>query len=185
MNGQSISIQIKNAISDSILVIHNKEIFTIRDMNLDDVAQVHRLEQQIFTSPWPKEAIENDILAKNTSISLVVELEEDVIGYFMADIIVNELHITNIAIVPEHRRKKISETILKRILSQSLYAGLDVAYLEVRRSNISAIGLYNKLGFTIVGERKKYYRDNEEDALLMTCDLYEFNSKLGEYHGMV
>ena len=82
--------------------------------------------------------------------------------------VLDEGNITNIAVHPEYRNRKIASRILEMLIEYAICEKLSVLMLELRESNITAYNLYSKFGFEAVGKRKKYYSDNSEDAILMT-----------------
>ena len=141
----------------------------IRRMTMADVDGVAAVEAATFPTPWSRDAFASEM--KNVAARyLVAEKDGKVIGYAGAWIILDESHITNIAIAQAHRGhgygRKLTETLMQYI------ANLGAAYatLEVRKSNLTAQNLYKSLGFLQLGVRKRYYEDNNEDALLMVCD---------------
>lgn len=141
-----------------------------RRMTLDDVEAVHAIETDTFAMPWRKEDFVKEMTQNRCARYLVAEQDGKVIGFAGAWLILDEGHITNIAILKEHRGKGYGIALTGALMQYA--ANLGVAYLdlEVRKGNIPAQNMYKKLGFFKVGERKKYYEDNGEDALLMVCD---------------
>lgn len=137
-----------------------------------DIEGVFKVEVASFTTPWSKGAFESEIYDNELTYYLVaVDTEsKEVIGYAGMWIIVDEAHITNIAIMPEFRGQGLGEKVLKGLMSEAKARGATSMTLEVRRSNVIAQRLYNKLGFTKRGVRPKYYTDTKEDALIMWCD---------------
>ena len=132
---------------------------TIRRMTMDDVDGVYAVEIGTFVDAWSRDAFVSDM--KNpVARYLVAEQDGKIIGYAGAWVILDESHITNIAVLKEHRG-------LLQYLSN---LGAAYATLEVRRSNEIAQNLYKSLGFVQLGVRKRYYADNGEDALIMVCD---------------
>lgn len=101
-------------------------------------------------------------------------LSQKVIGYGGLWHIMEEGHITNIAIDPAHRNKGYGKFLMKAIMAESSRLGIDYMTLEVRVSNLPAIKLYESLGFISSGIRPKYYSDNQEDANIMWVDLKEY-----------
>ena len=97
----------------------------------------------------------------------VAELSGRVVGYIGVWKIVDEGHITNVAVSPDYRRMQIGSALLKTMLEITAEEGIVRHTLEVRTGNEAAIGLYEKFGFETAGVRKGYYEDNGEDALIM------------------
>lgn len=153
------------------------EPYLLRRMHFDDIDQVFALEEKIFPSPWSRCDFIGEVQNESWSLPLVVEHKEEVIGYSVSWIMVDELYIANVAIAPAHRRRRISETMMAKLIRLSAGLGIRIARLEVRRSNHPAIALYRKLGFEIIGVRKGYYEDNNEDALLMSRELTNSEEK--------
>jgi len=116
----------------------------------------------------------------NTQI-LTLEIIGLVGTWYMTD----EAHITTIGVLSEHRRKGIGELLLIGCIEQALASKSRVVTLEVRVSNIEAQGLYKKYGFAIVGQRKRYYSDNNEDALIMTTNPINQNSYQTKFHNLI
>ena len=102
--------------------------------------------------------------------SYVVAVDErnnKIAGYAGMWIVIDEAHITNVAVLKEYRGKKIGKMLMERQVKDSIVAGAVKMTLEARVSNVTAINLYKKTGFIEVGVRKKYYDDNNEDAVIM------------------
>lgn len=143
----------------------------IRKMAMDDLSAVLQIDRQSFPLPWPERSYRFE-LSKNPAAHLMVaDLDEDgqqaVIGFIGCWIIVDEVHISTLAVHPDHRRQGVGERLLLEMLDHVISKGVETASLEVRESNQAAISLYQKHGFSIEGRKVGYYRDNNEDALLM------------------
>ena len=141
--------------------------FSFRMMNVDDIDQVMEVEHNSFTLPWSRESFYNEIIKNQFAVYLVLEDEGRVIGYCGVWLVVDEAHITNIALLPEYRGRKLGEALLKKIIEVAIERGAKTMTLEVRMSNMIAQSLYRKLGFEGGAIRKRYYTDNQEDALVM------------------
>lgn len=144
-----------------------------RAMTLADIAAVGAIEQEAFTSPWSEAAFYNELTNNQFAYYTVVECEGDVIGYGGMWAIVEEAHVTNIAISSRYRRKGIGTRLLHSMQETALLLGMKNMTLEVRISNLAAQSIYEKLGFRAEGVRKRYYTDNQEDALIMWAELDE------------
>ena len=140
---------------------------TFRMMNVDDIDQVLEVESQSFTLPWSKEAFFNELTVNQYAVYIVIEDNGKIAGYCGSWVVIDESHITNIAILPEYRGKKLGEALLRKMIEISISMGAIRMTLEVRVSNVVAISLYEKLGFQKGGIRKRYYTDNHEDAYIM------------------
>lgn len=140
---------------------------SFRMMNVDDIDQVMEVEHKSFTIPWSRESFYNEIIKNQFAVYLVLEEEGRVIGYCGVWIVIDEAHITNIALLPEYRGRKLGEALLRKIIEVAKERGAKTMTLEVRMSNMIAQSLYRKLGFQGGAIRKRYYTDNQEDALVM------------------
>lgn len=140
-------------------------------MREEDIDQIVEIEKLSFATPWSKDAFYNEINKNQFATYVVLEDGEKIIGYCGAWIVIDEAHITNIAVLPEYRGKKLGESILSKIMEVAREMGAISMTLEVRVSNIVAQNLYRKLGFENGGIRKNYYTDNQEDALVMWVNL--------------
>ena len=141
----------------------------IRRMTLSDVDGVAAVEAATFPTPWSRDAFAsemNNVAARY----LVAEKEGKIIGFAGAWIILDESHITNIAVLQEERGQGIGRKLTHGLMQYLSNLGAAYATLEVRKSNEVAQNLYKSLGFIKLGVRKRYYEDNGEDALIMVCD---------------
>lgn len=138
----------------------------IRDMKLKDIDGVYNVEKSCFPDPWSKESFKKEIQNKLAKY-LVAQIEDKVVGYVGAWFIIDEAHITNVAVSPEYRGQKIGDKIVKYLIDECNDNKIKAMTLEVRVSNIVAQNLYKKYGFKLAGVRKEYYSDNKEDALIM------------------
>ncbi|MCR2823580.1 ribosomal protein S18-alanine N-acetyltransferase [Lederbergia panacisoli] len=132
-----------------------------------DIESLVKIEQQSFTVPWPKEAFYQDIISNRFAVYLIMEYNKEIAGYCGVWLVMDEAHITNIAVLPEFRGRKLGEALLRKMMSLAKEAGTKTMTLEVRVSNTPARSLYKKLGFQEGGIRKNYYTDNYEDAIVM------------------
>jgi ribosomal-protein-alanine N-acetyltransferase len=136
-------------------------------MTVDDIDAVQVVERASFPVPWPANAFRHE-LTQNRNARYVVAREGDkVVGYAGLWLMVDEAHITTFAVLPEHRRRRIGERLLQRLFEVAEEVGAEWLTLEVRVSNLPAQRLYEKYGFKRAGVRRRYYSDNNEDALIM------------------
>jgi len=145
--------------------------FVFRYMREEDIDQVLEVEHASFTVPWSREAFYNEIHNNKFAIYIVLEEDEKIIGYCGTWVVIDEAHVTNIAIMPGYRGKKQGEALLRKLMSIAREMGARSMTLEVRVTNHIAQSLYRKLGFQNGGIRKNYYSDNQEDALIMWVNL--------------
>lgn len=132
-----------------------------------DILAIEELEKQCFATPWSYESLKYDIMENNRALYLVAEIEGEIVGYVGIWKIVDEGHITNVAVSPAHRRKHIASALLETLFRVTERAGVVQHTLEVRAGNEGAIKLYEGFGFKEAGLRKGYYEDNGEDAIIM------------------
>jgi ribosomal-protein-alanine N-acetyltransferase len=137
-------------------------------MTLDDLPRVREIEQDAFTSPWPRDAYRAEVEENQAACYLVARDDEDrVVGFAGMWVIFDEAHITTIAVDRRRRGQRIGERLLLALIDRALRRGARWMTLEVRPSNAVALVLYRKFGFRDVALRKRYYSDNGEDALVM------------------
>ena len=144
----------------------------IRSMTKDDVDSVYIVEENCFTDPWSKESIRKE-LKNDLARYLVAELDNKIVGYVGVWFVVDEGHITNVAVHSDYRGKKIGDKLVKEMVKLCEESKLVAMTLEVRSSNTVAQNLYRKYGFKMGGIRKEYYSDNKEDAIIMWNQLKE------------
>ena len=138
----------------------------IKRMASEHVPQIAFLEKLCFHDPWSESSIASEL---NNSLSLwLVAMEDDtVVGYVGSQTVLGWTDMMNIAVHPDHRRKKIGEQLVLSLEEELKKQESTCLTLEVRASNEPAKSLYYKLGFLEVGRRKNYYRNPKEDALIL------------------
>lgn len=141
-------------------------VFNINVATLGHVDGICLINSLCFPIPWSRAAIENEIVNEN-SLYIVALKEDEVIGYAGTWLILDEGHITNIAVHPKFRSLGIASYLLKELIQQCKCYAIHHMTLEVRASNAAAQNLYRKFGFVNEGIRKNYYSDNGEDAIIM------------------
>lgn len=148
---------------------------SIRPMRMDDLDSVMSIDGLSFSMPWPESAYRHE-LRKNPAAALwVAEIKhpiggDQVIGMIVVWLILDEAHIATLAVHPDFRRKGVGAQLLEAALIEAKNRGAREAMLEVRASNYIAQALYKDYGFEVVHRRLRYYRDNNEDALLMNLN---------------
>lgn len=139
----------------------------IRKAEEKDIKEIAKLETVCFRDPWSEESVRYDAVENKLSFYIVAEIGGQVAGYIGVWKILNEGHITNVAVAPEHRRKHVASAMMEILLEVLEKENIDSCTLEVRASNSAAIKLYEKYGFKIEGIRPGYYEDNGENAFIM------------------
>ncbi|SET77236.1 ribosomal-protein-alanine N-acetyltransferase [Oceanobacillus limi] len=144
---------------------------TIRKMELSDIDQVMEVERASFTTPWSREIFLQEIVENQHAHYFVMLIEKKVVGYVGMWIVIDDAQITNIAILPALRGNKFGEKLFRFTLQQAIGMGVKRLSLEVRASNTIAQRLYRKFGLVPGGIRKNYYKDDNEDAIVMWVNL--------------
>ncbi|WP_042454591.1 ribosomal protein S18-alanine N-acetyltransferase [Neobacillus dielmonensis] len=148
-----------------------EDTFSFRYMREEDIDQVLEIEHASFTLPWSREAFYNELHNNKFAVYIVLEHGDKVIGYCGVWIVLDEAHITNVAILPEYRGRKLGEAMMRKLMTTAREMGAKSMTLEARVTNYVAQSLYRKMGFQNGGIRKNYYSDNQEDALVMWVNL--------------
>lgn len=131
---------------------------------LDDV---YIIETECFSHPWSKQSLEEE-LNNETSLFLVAKEENEVIGYIGMSIVIDEGYIFNVAVREKYRNKGVATALINELVTYGKKNNFSFITLEVRESNLPAISLYSKFGFIKAGERKDYYSNPKENAILLT-----------------
>lgn len=146
----------------------NNVKYKIRQATKKDIEQMTAVDEMCFSVPWRKEDFKKELTQNRIALYMVAEAEGKLIGYAGVWIIVDEGHITNIAVHPDYRGNGIAKDLVSRMLKEARdRAGAKNFTLEVRVSNEAAINLYKGFGFKEMGIREGYYSDNKEDASIM------------------
>ena len=133
-----------------------------------DLDAVVALEAASFTNPWPREMLARELEQPTAARVYVLRLPDVPVAAFCSCwVIGDELHVNTIAVDPVRRRQGLGLALMEAVLAQVAAEGVSRATLEVRRSNRPALRLYERLGFEVAGQRKKYYSHPEEDALIL------------------
>ena len=140
---------------------------TLEPMAVQDIPRVLEIERESFRTPWPTDAYTHELKENRLATYIVAKLEEHLVGYAGMWVILDEAHITTIAVEPAFRGQHVGERLLIGLIEAAMERGARWMTLEVRRSNLSAQSLYRKYGFRDIGTRKGYYSDNREDAIVM------------------
>ncbi len=141
-------------------------------MTADDLEAVAAVERASYASGWPATAFAHEIAHNRLARYAVLEAGGAVVGFAGAWLMVDEAHVVTIAVRPDLRRAGYGRLLLHALILIARGEGMQAATLEVRVSNDAARALYRRYGFHEVGERKKYYQDNGEDAVIMTTEEF-------------
>ena len=144
---------------------------SIERMRPADLSDVLAIERASFSMPWSRGAFLYEIEQNQVARCWVGREDGRVVGYICLWDVADELHITNVAVHPEARRRGVGRALLDSVFERARAAGSRVVLLEVRPSNVEALALYESFGFRVVGSRRGYYYDTGEDALVMETDL--------------
>jgi ribosomal-protein-alanine N-acetyltransferase len=148
----------------------------IEKMKLKDLPRVIEIELTSFSTPWSHYAFLSELRDNHFAHYVVAKLkmhdkeEPEIVGYAGMWIVMNEAHITNIAVAPDYRGMGIGKLLMENMMKLAKENGADKMTLEVRKSNYIARHLYERLGFKARGIRRGYYSDNNEDAVIMWKD---------------
>ena len=143
-----------------------KKMITIRRMTLEDTAYVAAIEESVFSEPWKEHDFANAV-SQDNYIYLVAVDDNEVVGYAGCVMACDDADITNIAVKESYRRMGIADKLLEVLEDLSKKQGMCNIFLEVRKSNNGAQSLYESRGYNPIGMRKNFYRNPDEDAILM------------------
>ncbi|HSI72829.1 MAG TPA: ribosomal protein S18-alanine N-acetyltransferase [Fimbriimonas sp.] len=136
------------------------------ELNESHIPPILEIENEANSAPWTERSFKNE-LGNPDRIFLVALLEGKVVGYGGIWLIIDEAHVTTVAVAAEHRQKGIGRRLMIELLERAKSEGMTCSTLEVRASNSPALNLYAELGYKDTARRKKYYPDNQEDAVVM------------------
>lgn len=142
----------------------------IRRMTVEDIPAVIELDQKSFSLPWPERSFRFELTDNPASRCWVAEVDRKVVAMIVVWLLVDEAHVATVATDPDFRRQGIAKKLLSHTLRRLMDEGARSSFLEVRESNIAAQEMYRKFGYVKIGRRRRYYRDNDEDAILMNLD---------------
>jgi ribosomal-protein-alanine N-acetyltransferase len=165
------------------LAIPESVPFQIDPMRWEDIAEVMEIERRTFSMPWPMRAYEQELLRNPNAHYLVLRPREvrtamplrpsqrlPILGYGGFWLVPDEAHISTIAVDAPWRGRGLGELMFLALVEEAIAYGANLITLEVRASNAIAQRLYRKYGLEVVGRRPRYYRDNLEDALVMSVE---------------
>lgn len=140
------------------------------ELDISRCEEVCALEPRCYSHPWSSELIRTEF-EKDISFRPALVLDGKIAAYSFNYIVADELHILNLAVAPDMRKRGLGSTLLSEILMGGIRRGVTFALLEVRQSNEVAQRLYESFGFKLIGMRRHYYRDNQEHALVLERKL--------------
>lgn len=140
------------------------------EMRLEHLSQVMEIEKASFPSPWSRYSFVNEVMKNSFAYYIVAVSDKNVVGYAGMWLILDEAHITSVAVHPHHRGNGIGRALMQEMVRRAAMMGINKMTLEVRPSNTAARHLYATLGFIERGVRKGYYADTREDAIIMWKD---------------
>lgn len=141
---------------------------------MEGLVQVEKLS---FPQPWSRESFVYEMETNQLATYLVASCQGQVVGYGGMWLVLDEAHITNIAVHPLYRRKGIGKSLVQALILEAIKRKIRSMTLEVRASNQAAQALYTDHGFKVKGRRPGYYQDNQEDALIMWRYFHEPNDE--------
>lgn len=151
-------------------------MITVRKMCLEDIDGVMEVDRDCFSIPWSRESFLMELESSLSTYVVAVSdvgMSDEVIGYGGFYLVLDQVEITNIAVMSKVRGKGIGKSILEALIKLAVVGGGKVVNLDVRASNEAAKALYYSYGFKLVGMRRGYYQKPDEDALLLTLSLEE------------
>ena len=151
----------------------------VEPMRPEDLDEVLAIERASFSMPWSRGAFLYEIQQNRVARCNVMREAGIVVAYLCLWEIADEIHITNVAVRPSHRRRGLARMLLAGALAEARARDIRLVVLEVRPSNREAIALYESFGFRVKGRRRGYYYDTGEDALVMEAELVRRGPTLG------
>jgi ribosomal-protein-alanine N-acetyltransferase len=146
------------------------QTLSVRDMQVADLPAVIAIEKASFTSPWSEESVLSEIYSSQSLTRVAIE-NQNIVGYYIAKLVIDEGQLLDIAVKPECRQQGIADLLMGDLLSGLRLKRVVKLFLEVRATNAAAINLYRKYGFASISTRKNYYKNPVEDAYIMMVEL--------------
>jgi [ribosomal protein S18]-alanine N-acetyltransferase len=139
-------------------------------MREDDIPQVQAIEKEIFPTPWPRNAYYRELNHNRSAYYIVLRRDDQIVGYAGLWKMSDEAHITTVGVRAGEQGKGYGHALMAALIQRAYQLGSRWLTLEVRPSNDVAVRLYEKFGFKVIGRRRGYYTDNNEDAIVMWSD---------------
>lgn len=162
------------AAKEPVVQLLTEELMIV-PMAEEHLDQVLAIEQESFPTPWSRNSYLRELSDNQFAYYYVCLQGEKVLGYMGMWIIIDEAHITTIAVHPEYRGRYLGKILLEELMARAVALGADKITLEVRPSNLVAQRLYRRVGFVPAGLRKGYYTDTKEDAIIMWKHLLDID----------
>ncbi len=144
------------------------ENIIIKNMNKDHISILAELEKSCFTQPWSEKSLAEELNNRTAHFLVAEKKTGEIMGYIGVFVVCESCYISNIAVFPQYRRQGVGKTLINSASETAKKLGAESISLEVSPSNTAAIMLYNMSGFEEVGLRKNFYRDPQEDGLILT-----------------
>jgi [ribosomal protein S18]-alanine N-acetyltransferase len=145
-----------------------RDEYVIRPLNITDLPLMRAIEEASFSTPWPGNAYETELTTNRLARYIGAWRDTELLGFGGIWLMVDEAHVTTIAVAPELRGGGLGTALMLELLQEARRGGARVATLDVRVSNEDAQRLYARLGFAVAGRRVRYYEESGEDAIIMT-----------------
>lgn len=140
----------------------------IKNATTDDLDEIYNIEEQIYPNHhWSKQDYEKELSNQLAHYRCAVNSDNKIIGHYGFWQLFEEAHLVTIEVLPEYREQKIATALMINLIEECYKLMIKYITLEVREGNVAAVSLYRKFGFSTIGMRKKYYQDNDENALIM------------------
>lgn len=151
-------------------MVQLRQQLTLEPMREADVPTVQEIEREIFSTPWPRNAYYRELHHNRSAYYLVLRRDEEIVGYAGLWKMSDEAHITTVGVRAGQQGKGYGHALMAALIQRAYQLGSRWLTLEVRPSNDVAVRLYEKFGFKVIGRRRGYYTDNNEDAIVMWSD---------------
>ncbi len=151
-------------------MVQLRERLMIDEMREGDIPLIQAIEKEIFLTPWPRNAYQREITQNRSAVYLVVRRSDEIVAYGGLWKMYDEAHVTTVGVKRAEQGKGYGLVAMAALIDRAYQMGTRWITLEVRPSNDTAIRLYEKFGFKVIGRRRGYYTDNGEDAIVMWSD---------------
>jgi ribosomal-protein-alanine N-acetyltransferase len=152
-------------------------MMVIKPATIEDIEDIADIERQCFSRPWSYDSIMSEFDSAD-GILITAKDGHRLLGFAMLHLFFDEAELYNIAVAPTSRRCGVGRALISRVISESAKRDIRRIVLEVRKSNAGARALYKSCGFAVCGERRDYYDDPKENAILMDIDIGSVTEEL-------